>query len=134
VSAIGTFSTYGIDDVGLVNSTTLTSHSYFRNLSCVTCECKLPAAPTNQTSTEKAAGKERLERVFLSTALSILKPTAICALLKFNELCSTCSTKFGLAHPKLSIRAFVKRCKDGPIFKLDYDTSINFGILFEILG
>jgi hypothetical protein len=51
VSAIGAFSTHGMDLVCLVNSATLTRQSYFRNLSCVTPEYKLPAAPTNQDLT-----------------------------------------------------------------------------------
>jgi hypothetical protein len=69
LSAIGAFSTYGIDFVGLVNGTTLTGQSYFRKLSCVTREYKLPAVPTSYTSYEKPVKKEQLERVIAGAAL-----------------------------------------------------------------
>ncbi|HEV3432693.1 MAG TPA: hypothetical protein VG098_01745, partial [Nitrososphaera sp.] len=86
---------------------TLRGQSYFRNLSCLTPEYKLPAAPANQTSQEKSVEKEHLERLFAATALSIIKPTAICALFKFKEVPGICSTNFDLAHSKLSVRALL---------------------------
>ena len=86
MSAIGTFSTYGIDQVSLVNSATLTGQSYFRKLSYVTAEYKLPADPTNQRSHDKSVKKKQLERVFAGAALSIARPTAIYALLKFKQV------------------------------------------------
>lgn len=86
MSAIGAFSTYGMDHVGLVNSARLTGQSYFRNFFCVTLEYMLPAAPTNEMSYEKSVKKEQLERVFAGAPLSIFRPTAIYALLKFNQV------------------------------------------------
>jgi hypothetical protein len=112
MSAIGTFSTYGIDQVSLVNSATLTGQSYFRNLSYMTPEHMPPAAPMIQMSHEKSVKKEQLERVFAGAALSIVRLTAIYALLQFKEIPPTCSTKFDLAHPKSSMRAFAKWCKE----------------------
>jgi hypothetical protein len=102
VTAIGAFSTYGVDLVCRVNNATLTGQSYFRNLSYVTPEHKLSAAPANQTSREKSVRKEHLERLFAGAALSIIKPAAICALLKFKEVPGICNTNFDLAHSKLS--------------------------------
>jgi hypothetical protein len=112
MSAIRALSTYGIDQVSLVNSATLTGQSYFRKLSYVTPEYKLPADPTNQRSHDKSVKKKQLERVFADAALSIVRLTAIYALLKFKEIPPTCSTKFDLAHPKSSMRAFAKWCKE----------------------
>jgi hypothetical protein len=60
-------------------------------------------------STTEAAAK--LEGVFPSSALSIIKPTAICALLKFKELRAIYNIKFNLAHPKLSVRALLNAVK-----------------------
>jgi len=106
MSAIGAFSTYGIDQVSLVNSAILTGQSYFRNLSYVTPEHMPLAAPMIQMSHEKSVKKKQLERVFAGAALSIVRLTAIYALLQFKEIPPTCSTKFDLAHPKSSMRAF----------------------------
>jgi hypothetical protein len=65
----------------------------------------LPWGPNqvSKFSTTKAAAK--LESVFASAALSILKPIAICALLKFNEVRAIYRIKFNLTQPKLSVRA-----------------------------
>ena len=87
----GTFSTYGRDHVDLVNNTTLTGQSYFRQLSRVTYEYKLPEVAMNQTP-QKSAIKPHLERVFADAALTIVKPTAIYVVLKFKEVLATCST------------------------------------------
>ena len=57
----------------------------------------------SQFSTTKAAAK--LESVFASAALSIIKPIAICALLKFKEVRAIYSIEFNLTQPKLSVRA-----------------------------
>jgi hypothetical protein len=46
-----------------------------------------------------------LESVFASAALSIIKPIAICALLKFKEVQAIYSIKINLTQPKLSVRA-----------------------------
>jgi hypothetical protein len=119
LAAIGAFLTYGTDNVCLVNSATLAGQSYFRNLSCVTPEYKLPATPTNETSHESSVKKVQSEGMFAGAALSIIKPTAIYALLKFKEVRATCSTIFDFAHPKLSMRAFVKWCKVGQYFNWD---------------
>ena len=56
-------------------------------------------------STTKAAAK--LESVSASAALSIIKPIAICALLKLNEVRAIYSIKLNLTQPKLSVRAFL---------------------------
>jgi hypothetical protein len=127
VSAIGAFSTHGVDLVCLVNSAILTGQSYFRNLSCVTPEYKLPAAPANQTSQEKSVEKEHLERLFAGAALSIIKPTAICALFKFKEVPGIFSTNFDLAHSKLSVRALLNGVKT-----VNISTPINLGILLQV--
>ena len=119
MSTIGTFSTYGIDQVSLVNSATLTGQSYFRNLSYVTPEHMPPAAPMIQMSHEKSVKKEQLERVFAGAALSTVRLTAIYALLQFKEMPPTCSTKFDLAHPKSSMRAFAKWCKESQYINWD---------------
>lgn len=119
MSAIGAFSTYGMEQVSLVNSAILTGQSYFRNLSYVTPEHMPPAAPIIQMLHEKSVKKEQLERVFAGAALSIVRLTAIYALLKFKEIPPTCSTKFDLAHPKSSMRAFAKGCKEGQYFNWD---------------
>jgi hypothetical protein len=119
MSAIGTFSTYGTDQVSLVNSATLTGQSYFRNLSYMTPEHMPPAAPMIQMSHEKSVKKEQLERVFAGAALSIVRLTAIYALLQFKEIPPTCSTKFDLAHPKSSMRAFAKWCKESQYINWD---------------
>jgi len=133
MSAIGTFSTYGIDQVSLVNSATLTGQSYFRKLSYVTAEYKLPADPTNQRSHDKSVKKKQLERVFAGAALSIARPTAIYALLKFKQARPTCRTKFDLAHPKSSMRTLVKWCKEGQYFNLNMVLkTINFDILLKV--
>ena len=57
----------------------------------------------SKISTTKAAAK--LESVFASTTLSIIKPIAIHALLKFKEVRATYSIKFDLTQPKSSVRA-----------------------------
>lgn len=54
-------------------------------------------------STTKAGAK--LESVFASAALSIIKPIAICALLKFEEVRAIYSIEFNLTQPKLSVKA-----------------------------
>jgi hypothetical protein len=91
VGTTGAFSTYGRDHVDLVNNTTLTGQSYFRQLSRVTYEYKLPEAAMNQTP-QKSAMKPHLERVLADAALTIVKPTAIYVVLKFKEVLATCST------------------------------------------
>jgi len=65
----------------------------------------LPWGPNrvSKFSTTKAPAK--LESVFASTTLSIIKPIAICALLKFKEVRAIYSIKFNLTRPKLSVRA-----------------------------
>ena len=67
----------------------------------------LPWGPNqvSKFSTTKAAAK--LESVFASAALSIIKPIAICALLKFKEVRAIYSIKFNLTQPKLSARALL---------------------------
>jgi hypothetical protein len=117
LSAIAAFSTYGKDFVALVNGTTPTVQSYFRKLSCMTREHKLPVAPTSYTSYEKPVKKEQLERVIAGGALSIIKPTTIYALLKFKKYSQSAALilTFDLANPKLSKKPCVKRCKEGNI-------------------
>ena len=65
----------------------------------------LPWGPNqvSKFSTTKAAAK--LESVFASAALSIIKPIAICALLKFKEVRAISSIEYSLTQPKLSVRA-----------------------------
>jgi hypothetical protein len=92
VGTIGAFSTYGMDHVDLVNNTTLTGLCYFRRLWRVTREYKLPAAPTNQTPQEKSVKKQQLERVLAGAGLTIVKPAAIYAVVKFKEVQATCTT------------------------------------------
>jgi hypothetical protein len=52
-------------------------------------------------------GGRNVGSVFASSALSIIKPIAICALLKFKELRAIYSIKFNLTQPKLSARALL---------------------------
>lgn len=137
MSAIVAFSTYhGMDYVGLVNGATLTGASYFRDMPYLTQEHVLPAAPTNQMSYGKSDKKEQLERVFASAALSIARPTAIYALLKFKEVRPTCRTKFDLEedHPKLSImRDLLNGVKGGSLFQFNMLLkTINFDILLKV--
>jgi hypothetical protein len=116
MSAIGAFSNYGMDQVSPVNSATLTGQSYFRNLCYMIPEFKPPVASTDQMSYEKSVKKEQLERVFNGAALSIVRPTAIYALFKFKRVRTSRTTKLYLALRKLSIRAFIKRCKETQYF------------------
>jgi hypothetical protein len=78
-----------------------------------------PAAPMIQMSHEKSVKKKQLERVFAGAALSIFRLTAIYALLQFKEIPPTCSTKFDLAHPKSSMGAFAKWCKESQYINWD---------------
>lgn len=112
MSAIGAFSNYRMDQVSPLNSATLTGQSYFRNLTCMIPEYKPPAASTDQMSYKESVKKEQLERVFNGAALGIVRPTAIYALFKFKRVQATCTTKLYLAVRKLSIRAFIKWCKE----------------------
>jgi hypothetical protein len=59
----------------------------------------------SKLSTTKAAAK--LQSVFASAALNIIKPIAICALLKFKEVRAIYSIKINLTQPKLSVRALL---------------------------
>jgi hypothetical protein len=132
VNAIGAFSTYGMDHVGLGDRGTLTGQSCYRDLSCVIPEYELPAAaPTKQTSHERSVKKERLESVFTGAALSIIKPTVIYTQPKFKEVWATCSTKFDLTHPKLSVRALLNGVKTVNI-SIGICTPIKLGILLEV--
>ena len=67
----------------------------------------LPWGPNqvSKFSTTKAA--EKLESVFARAALSIIKPIAICALLKFKEVRAIYCNKFNLTLPKLSVRGLL---------------------------
>jgi len=67
----------------------------------------LPGDPNqvSKFSTTKAAAK--LESVFASATLSIIKPIAICALLKFKEVRAIYNIKFNLTQSKLSVRAYL---------------------------
>jgi hypothetical protein len=131
VSAIGAFSTYGMDHVGLGDRGTLTGQSSFRDLSCVIPEYELPAAPTKQTLHERSVKKERLESMFTGAALSVIKPTVIYTMPKFKQVWATCSTKFDLTHPKLSVRALLNGVKTVNI-SIGICTPIKLGILLEV--
>jgi hypothetical protein len=118
MSAVGPFSTYGIDHVSLVNNATLTSQSYFRNLCCITAGYKSfpQQPPIDQMSYEKSVNKEHLERSFYVALLSIDMPATIHLLLKFKIVQGNLQHELYLAHPKLSIRAFIKWCKEAQVF------------------
>jgi hypothetical protein len=107
VGTVGAFSTYRRDDVDLLNNTTLTGQSYFRNLSRVTFEYKLPAAATNQTPQKKSNKKQHVERVFADAALNIIKPTAIYAVLKFRGT-GNLQHRFDFADPESAMRRLIE--------------------------
>lgn len=72
----------------------------------------LPWGPNqvSKFSTTKAAAK--LESVFASAASSIIKPIAICALLKFKEVRAIYSIEFNLTQLKIIGEGIVNWCKD----------------------
>jgi hypothetical protein len=67
----------------------------------------LPWGPNQVSKFSTTKGAAKLESFFASAALSIIKPIAICALLKFKELRAIYSIKFNLTQPKLSARALL---------------------------
>jgi hypothetical protein len=76
-------------------------------------------------STTKAAAK--LESVFASAALSIIKPIAICALLKFKEVRAIYSIKFNLTA-KIMGEGIVNWCKDSQYFDSNIVLRLNLAL------
>ena len=136
IAAVGAASVTGTYYVGLGDTAVEAFQNYLLKVSGV-APVEQPGVDGNQTVVlDKGQRIAKLEQVFVSSNITVVKPTAISAPVSFNEGESRYLLESDYADAEAAIQAFVAEHGAGAtrVFLWEEEGRVNFGFLTEVSG